>query len=173
MTQSGNNLILEWVSMNPDINKYINFVVPKEYVGDMRSFLIMEVNKIRRDKLDKMYNNNTLKYFTFKIIKNQMSPKCDNCFYKFYIKPSKVSDEFNVDIYKLVDNDLVVDNDDRLESIDNILRGMKPWKVSLFDLHYKEGFTFKEISMKVSMNIKTVQSWVYQVRDELREKLNK
>lgn len=168
MTQSSINDILLYINDNIEIKKYIKSVVPDQYVDDMKSHLILEISKVKINKLDSMKQNNKLKYLAFRIVKNQMDPKCGNCFYKLMIKGSNDL-EFKEELLDIK----LIEKDNRLDKLEDILRGMKPWKVYLFNLYYIENMNFREISELVDMNIKTVQSWVYEVRNEVKNKLNK
>ncbi len=168
MTQSLDKLLLH-IYNHPEIERYIYKVVPNRYYDDMKHHLILECHKIKEEKLNKMYNDSTLKFFIFKIIKNQMDPNCGNCFYKKIIKPSQFEE---VDKIVIRDNDNKI-VDDRLDMIEDCLRGLKPWKVILFKMYYEDGLNFREISQKTGMNIKTVQSWIYECRDSIKESIER
>lgn len=168
MTQSSLNDILLYINDNIEVKKYIKSVVPDQYVDDMKSHLLLEMTKVKIDKLNSMIQSNKLKYLAFRIVKNQMDPKCGNCFYKLMVKGSN-----DIELKEEFLNIKPVERDNRLDKLEDILRGMKPWKVHLFNLYYVENMNFREISELVGMNIKTVQSWVYEIRNEVKNKLNK
>lgn len=166
MTQSMDKILMS-VYNNEEVDKYIWRVVPYSYVEDMKQHLIIEFMKVNILKLNKMFIEGSLKYLAFRIVSNQMDPKCGNCFYKKVIKPS-LNNELK-DINIVYNEDRV--EDDRLDRIEDVLRGIKPWKVNLFRMYYEEGLNFRQISEKTGMNIKTVQSWIYEVKNILKSRL--
>lgn len=162
------NDILLYINDSIEVKKYIKKVVPYEYKDDMLSHLLLEVTKMNQSKIINMYNQKRLKYLLFRTISNQMDPKCLNCFYRIYIEPTKYERINNYMLsYTLQPND----QDVRLEDIDDTLRHMKPWKVDLFNQYYKDGKKLREIAEERSMNIKTVMSWVYEIRDKVKKEI--
>lgn len=173
MTQSGYNIILEWINNNQEIDKYIHRMVPFRYEDDMKQHLMIEISRVNYNKLNNMFNARTLKFLAFRIVKNHMDPDCGNCFYKKYIKPDRLSEDIGV-VKSITSQDYQeLSPDDRILKIEDTLRGMKPWKVNLFNMYYKDGYNFREIGEKVGMNIETVKSWIYEVRNDLKNKLTK
>lgn len=162
------NDILLYINDSIEIKKYVRKVVPYDYKDDMLSHIMLEVTKVNQDKLRNMYRNKVLKFLIFKMIRNQMDPNCNNCFYRIYIQPS----QFHI-INNMNDIDVIAidEEDDRLDDIDSHLRSMKPWKVDLFNQYYREGKKLREIAEERNMNIKTVMSWVYEVRDKLKKEI--
>lgn len=182
MTQSGYiNPILEWVNSSNDITRYISRLVPIRYREDMKQHLIIEISKVRPDKLITMYSCGTLRFLAFRIIKNQMDPDCTNCFFRIHMSLNRNTQDTQDRYHEL--NELSWTGDPihtqtdiymtKVAKIENTLRYMKPWKVNLFNMYYRDGYNLREISEKVDMNIATVKSWIYEVRDELKNKLTK
>lgn len=160
------NDILLYINDSIEVKNYIRKVVPYQYNEDMLSHLMIQVTNMKEDKVIEEYKHKRLKYLLFGVISKQMDPKCLNCFYRMYVLPSQYK---QIEDFKF--EDVVIEEDFRLEMIDDTLRHMKPWKVDLFNQYYKEGKKLREIAEERNMNIKTVMGWVYEVRDKVKKEI--
>lgn len=174
--------ILSYINDSKDIHKYIHKVVPYQYKDDMMNHLILIANNMDRDKLNIAYKTRTLHYLMFRVISNQMDPKCRNCFYREVISPIDLTDyegDFKDNITER--EELLRDDIQRvikLNAIKDVLRHLKPWKVEVFKMYYEDGLNYREISEKLTnpitgknLNDRTVQRWVSEVREQIKKEI--
>lgn len=169
--------ILLYINDSKEINNYLSKVVPYEYISDMKNHIILIVSEMNADKLDIAYDNDTLKFLVFRLISKQMDPRCNNCFHKTNIvsassmTPHKVY-EYNNHIHTEDDVDTFKYEDIKmLDKIDDLLRSLKPWKVEVFNLYYKEGLNCRQISNRIGVKRRTINRWVIEIRDIIKNKI--
>lgn len=180
MTQSNLNYIYEFIYTNPRLDKSIIQLVQKDLRDDMKTHLILEVNKMNPDKVVKLYNDKNLIKYLMRILYHQMSPKCHNCFQQLY-RPTiyRNSESNNYDNY---DDFTQIDTPDYeyyfpLPSVEekvvkDIMRyvrssvGLEYYMI--FYYSYIEGRSNKEISYICNTGIQTIVNWKTKILNDIK-----
>jgi DNA-directed RNA polymerase specialized sigma subunit len=156
--------ILEYILKNREIKLYINSLTIDG--NEMLSDLIYQLYKMSDEKLIYIFENGYLEYTCFKIIKRiKYGTIRDSDF--FYKKNDTFitsdftnykSDDVSIERYKLYD--LLIEEVNKLHWYDK----------AIFQLYYKDGYNYREISEKTGINIKSVAHNINKTKKFLKNK---
>jgi len=157
------NEILEYVLKNRNIEAYIKTLTFDW--EELRSDLIFQLIKIEENKLLSVWNGNYIEYFCFTICKRIKfgNIKDSEFFYK----------KLNIDelTYKHDIGDLenTIDTNE-LTKVEEEINRLHWYDKTLFQMYYKSGYKYREISELTGINLKSVAHNIGKTKKFLKNK---
>lgn len=172
MTQSFNTKIYEFIYNHPTLNQRIIKLVPKDLRQDMKSHLIIELNKMNNNKLNKLYNDQELIKYTMRMLYYQMSPDCRNCFRQMYF-PSIFKVNNQELIKETIEQEIEFEFKDEAPQIKHqlakeVLSILLEMEMSvtrkltlyqIFLMSYIQGYSAKEIAEMTNTPLQTIKNF--------------
>lgn len=152
--------------------------LPKMYRDDFKQYLVEVLVKIGYDKLYKLYTKGDMDKFVMTIIKNQISNSGQ--YRRKVMMPFFI---VNITEYKSNTIDEIVDdtNDEEneirseeslmLDRIDILLLHLDPIKVFVFNLYYKRGMNYRQISEYTGSSISSIQKKIYYIKNKIKDSI--
>lgn len=169
-----NNIVIDVFSDKKFIES-ISRRTTTQYLNDMISELYLILQGIDRNDLISLNNNNKLKGYIIKIVKNQMDPNCGNCFNKKQVIKHRFEDVFpdlneseeEIKLRAIGESE----EDNNIKLIKNMLLHVHPKKKEAFDMYYFGSKNYREISEITNVKLSTIALWVSSTLSEIKNKL--
>jgi hypothetical protein len=166
--------ILEYVYNSRTINSIFNGIIMNKDMRElMKSDIYLILCEMDDEKLEDMYNNGKIDGFIAKLALNQWNSNTSD-FYKnwrnggFRKSLTKDSGEFNIEPKE---DEESVPYSKYIKDIDIILNNIHWYHKTLFELYYKEGLTYKQISDSTEIKIISVRNSIKKTTIEIKKQL--
>ena len=171
--------IMDYVYNSKTINNIFSSIIQNKDKRDlMKSDVYLMLCELDEKKLLIMYDNGKIDGFIAKIILNQWNSNTSD-FYKnwknggFRKSLTKDSGEFNIELSNEVE---AVSYSRYVNDINIIINNMHWYHKTLFELYYKEGLTYKQISDTTEIKIisvrNSIKKTIIEVKKQLKNKYN-
>ena len=173
-------IIVNYVYNHPILLKRIDKLVPSDLRDDMRSHLVIILDKMDEEKITVMYNNGELIKYMMKILYYQLSPKCNNCFHQMYYQKiidgsqyvdsdyGKFEIESDIELPE-IRKEMLIEALNYVKQIDPSHKGLQ--KYLIFYQSYVGGYSNKEISKMNNKNIRTVINYKTKLLKDIKKYL--
>lgn len=186
MTQS-NNHIYEFVFNNDKLNNRINRLVVPDLRKDMKQHIVLILNSMDSNKLNKLYNNNELIKYTMIILYQQMSKKCSNCFYQLYYPKIFTQDnplftpseETHYELPQVINQQLIDTQQIKDKLVKEIFSAILNLEIpgskrlsmyEIFFMSYIQGFTNQQIAVRTHLGIQSIINYKRKVLKDIKNK---
>lgn len=166
----------------------ITRLVRKDLRDDMKTHLIFQLHKLKVGKLVKLYQDGDLIKYTMRILYQQMSPKCTNCFHQLYypaifregetvsnVNFDKMYEELDYneeDLSKKINNKIIKEAFQIILDMD--LPGRKKLSMyEIFIMSYVDGYSNQEISEMRNIGIQSITNYKTKVLKDIKIQLRK
>lgn len=155
--------IIVHIFTNDNIERYCRKLYFNEW-EELRSELIIQLYKMKLNKLIAAHDNNFLEYLCFTICKR--------------IKLGNIKDtgvfhkkaDWN-ELGDVADDDIEIEID-KSEMIRNMVDGEHWYSKTLFCHYYIDGYNLREISSMYGINIKSIHYSINKLKNKIKERIN-
>lgn len=163
MIMSKDDIIVE-IYQNTSIVRYCKSI-SNEW-EELKSQLIIQLMKMKDDKLFVAKEKGYLEYLCFTICKRIVYGNVSGTGI-FYKSSRNVSFEegFGADI------EIEESQDDRLDLIEGIVNSKHWYEKTLFNYHYKDGYKLREIAEITGINLKSIAYTIDKTRKEIKKRI--